>query len=90
MLDIAGDGMRLLTDRMLTRSRRLRLDFELGDPPSPRSLHGSVIREWPADDGRRAYDIRFEDLQPHEQRGIGERAAAHEQRLRPRAAGSTP
>jgi hypothetical protein len=90
MLDIAGDGMRLLTDRMLTRGQTLRLDLELGDPPSPLSLHGSVTGEWPADDGRRAYDVRFADLEPHEQPAIGDRASAHEQRVRHRAAGSTP
>jgi hypothetical protein len=90
MLDIAGDGMRLLTDRMLTRGQSLRLDLELGDPPSPLSLAASVIGEWPADDGRRAYDVRFEGLEPHIQRAIAERASAHEQRLRRRTAGSTP
>jgi len=90
ILDVAGDGMRLLTDRMLSRSQRLRLDLDLGDPPSPLSLHGSVTGEWPADDGRRAYDVRFEGLEPHIQRAIAERASAHEQRLRRRAAGSTP
>jgi PilZ domain len=90
MLDIAGDGMRVLTDRMLGRSQRLRLDLELGDPPSPLTLHGTIAGEQSADDGRRAYHVVFDGLEPHTQRAIVERAAAHEQSLRRRAAGSTP
>jgi hypothetical protein len=90
MLDIAGDGMRLLTDRTLTGGQRLRPDLELGDPPSPLTLHGSIAGERSADDGRRAYDVVFDGVEPHTQRAIAERAAAHKQSLRRGAAGSTP
>jgi hypothetical protein len=90
MLDIAWDGMRLITDRTLARGQRLQLDLERGDPPRPLTIHGSVAGEWPAHVGRRAYDVSFDGLEPHVQRAIAERASAHERRLRRRAAGSTP
>ncbi|MGN6378917.1 MAG: PilZ domain-containing protein [Gaiellales bacterium] len=90
MLDLACDGMRLLTDRVLAGGDRIRVDLDVGDPPRPLTVRGRIVWREQADSGRWMYGMQFGALDAPAQRDITARATAHEQRLRHSSAETTP
>jgi len=74
-LDISGDGVRVLTHRLLPTGTAFELELPLLDEGRAVVLRAVVAGAGPPDrNDRRAYDLRFADARLSEQRLVVERA----------------
>jgi hypothetical protein len=74
-VDISGDGVRVLTDRLLPTGAAFEVELPLLDEGRSLVLRAVVAGAGPPDrNDRRAYDLQFEDARLSEQRLVVERA----------------
>jgi c-di-GMP-binding flagellar brake protein YcgR len=77
-LDVAADGARLLTDRVLADGAALEMVLDLDDRGRPVSTAATVVWSRPQADGRVAYGVRFAPMTAAVRREFVERAFAVE------------
>ena len=83
-LDIAGDGARVLTTRLLPEGTRLAVEVQFGDGDQPLRTAATVERAGPPDGhGRIAYQLGFPELGIAEQRRLVQRALLVERTISP-------
>jgi c-di-GMP-binding flagellar brake protein YcgR len=79
-IDIAVDGARIVTDRVLEPGEPVELDLELEELGYALAARSHVVWGRQLDSGRFTYGLRFEGLDPRTQRELVARAAEAERR----------
>jgi len=80
-LDISGDGVRILANRVLQPGERLELELRFDDGMPPFCCGGTVVWSGEAE-SRTAHGLRFDALAPAQRRRLIDRSVDAEKRQR--------